>query len=120
MLTQHSWGWFKESPVDICKNEIVSDACFRGASVKVLSNDGETALIEYKGETDRVPSADLLDRPAPEFEWEDEVFIASKGTAARVVDVCWHFNEQKYYYYLEDARGKAIKKRYFGDALVRA
>ncbi len=41
MLTQHSWGWFKDDPVDICRNEIVSDACRRGASVKVVSNDGE-------------------------------------------------------------------------------
>lgn len=120
MLAQHSWGWFKDDPVDICGNEIVSDACRRGASVKVVLNDGENALIEYKGETDFVPSADLLDRPAPEFEWEDEVVIAAKGIAARVVDVCWHFNEQRYYYYLEDVQGRAIKKRYFGDELVKA
>jgi len=120
MPTQHNWGWFKNDPVNICKNEIVSDACHRGAAIKVISNDGKSAFVEYKGETDCVPSADLLDRQAPEFEWGDEVVIVERGLEARVMEVCWHFNEQRYYYYLEDGQGKAIKKRYFADELARA
>ncbi len=119
MSSQQSWGWFKNDPINICENTVVSDACQRGATIKVLSKDGGEALVEYKGERDFVPSANLLDRPAPEYEWGDEVVITAKGIAARVVDVCWHFNEQRYYYYLEDAQGGAIKKRYFGNELTR-
>ena len=120
MPTQDTWGWFKNDPIDICENEVVSDACHRGATIKVLSNDGARALVEYRGERDFVPSVDLLERPAPEFTWGDEVTIVSKGKRARITDVCWHFNEQRYYYYLEDAQGKAIRKRYFGDELSGA
>jgi len=98
----------------------VSDACRRGATIKVLSNDGTHALVEYRGERDLVPVANLLERPAPEFSWGDEVTIVSKGKRARITDVCWHFNEQRYYYYLEDSQGKAIKRRYFGDELSGA
>ena len=119
MSAQQSWGWFKNDPINICENAVVSDACQRGATIKVVSNDGRKALVEYKGERDFVPSADLLERPAPEYEWNDKVFVISKGIDACVVDVCWHFNEQRYYYYLEDAQGKELKKRYFGDELAR-
>lgn len=117
MAMLNSWGWFKNDPVDICENKVVSDACHRGAPIKVLSNDGMCAEVEYRGERDFVPSASLIERPAPEFAWGDEVTIVSKEAKARVTDVCWHFNEQRYYFYLEDAQGKAIKRRYFGDEL---
>lgn len=66
------------------------------------------------------PQQTFLTGPLPNSSGEDEVVITAKGIAARVVDVCWHFNEQRYYYYLEDAQGRTIKKRYFGDELVRA
>lgn len=116
-LVEERWGWFSDCPVDLCKNETVADACRRGATVRILSSDGMTALVEYKGNTDIVPSRDLLGRPAPEFAWGDEVAIPSKGTEARITDVCWHYNEQRYYYYLEGTDGKPIKRRYFGDEL---
>lgn len=76
-------------------------------------------MAEYKGERDFVPLASLLDRFAPEYEWNDKAFAIPKGIDACVVDVCWHFNERRYCYYLEDAQGKDLKKRYFGDELER-
>lgn len=115
-----TWGWFQNDPVDICKNKIVADACWRGATIKVLSNNGVTAEVEYKGEKDAVPAAKLMRREAPEFSWGDKVIIVPKNMAAFVTDVCWHYKEKRYYYYLEDADGKAVKKRYFGDDLQRA
>lgn len=120
MQPAEHWGWFSNSPVDLCEDETVANACRRGATVRILSNDGTTALVEYKGNTDVVPSRDLLDRPAPEFAWGDAVVISSKGAEARVADVCWHYNERHYYYYLEGTDGKPIKRRYFGDELRRA
>ena len=83
---QTKWGWFNNAPENICKNEIVADACFRGASLKVLSNDGNTAQVEYKGSIDTVPSKDLLEREAPGFSWGESVTVISKSTKARVVD----------------------------------
>ncbi len=117
MPAQEKWGWFKNDPVDICSNDLIADACRRGATIKVVSNDGQQALVEYRGQRDFVPSSGLLERPAPEFEWGDEVCITAKGAKALVVDVCWHFKEERYYFYLADADGKPVKKRYFGDEL---
>ncbi len=117
MGTNVKWGWFNNAPVDICGNKLVADACFRGASLKVLSDDGETASVEYKGEVDTVPSKTLLERETPKFSWGDTVVIIPKSMGARVVDVCWHFKEKRFYYYLEELDGKPIKKRYFEDDL---
>lgn len=117
MQPAEHWGWFSNSPVDLCKDETVADACRRGATVRILSNDGTAALVEYKGSTGIVPSRDLLERPAPEFVWGGAVTVPLKGIEARVTDVCWHYSERRYYYYLEDTDGKPIKRRYFGDEL---
>lgn len=117
MTTNVRWGWFNNAPENICSNKLVADACFRGASLKVLSYDGDVAEVEYKGESDTVPSKNLLEREVPKFSWGDAVTITSKSMDARVVDVCWHFKEKCFYYYLEDLDGKPIKKRYFEDEL---
>lgn len=116
MQSQKNWGWFPHAPKDLCDNETVADACFRGASVRVLSNDGTIAKIEYKGSVDSVPAEGMLDREAPAYSWGDAVLISSCGKTARVVDVCWHYKQQRYYY-LEDPTGRPIKKRYFEDEL---
>lgn len=117
MSDQQRWGWFSNDPIDICANALVSDACHRGATVKIVSNDGQSALVEYRGQRDVVPSEGLLERPAPEFEWGDEVRVVEKEEKAFITDVCWHFKEECYYFYLADANEKPIKKRYFGDEL---
>ena len=117
MRAESRWGWFADYPAGTCGGGTVADACRRGATVRILSNDGMTALVEYKGSTDIVPSRDLLERPTPEFTWGDAVTIPSKGTEAHITDVCWHYNERRYFYYLEGADGKPIKRRYFGDEL---
>lgn len=117
MSAQVKWGWFDNAPENICGNKLVADACFRGASLKVLSDDGDTAKVEYKGEVDTVPSKELLERRAPRFAWGDGVVVASQSLSASVVDVCWHFKEKRFYYYLEGLDGKPIKKRYFEDEL---
>ena len=120
MGTNAKWGWFNNAPENICSNKLVADACFRGASLKVLSDDGETATVEYKGEVGVVPSKNLLERETPGFSWGDLVTILPKSMDARVVDVCWHFKEGRFYYYLEGLDGKPIKKRYFEDELQGA
>lgn len=117
MQREERWGWFSDYPVGTCENDIVADACRRGATIRVLSDDGVTALVEYKGRTGSVTSQGLLEKPTPELAWGDFVIIKKKGTVARVTDVCWHFNQQRYFYYLEDLSGKPIKKRYFEDEL---
>ena len=117
MSAQEKWGWFNNDPNNICTNTVLADACHRGATIKIISNDGQYALVEYRGQKDFVPSKELLERPAPEFEWGDEVIITAKDAKAFITDVCWHFKEERYYFYLVDADGKTVKKRYFGDEL---
>lgn len=117
MRKQEKWGWFPHAPEGLCANEVVADACFRGASLRVLSDDGVTAKVEYKGSVDTVPMDGLLDREAPAYSWGNEVLIPSKGQTARIVDVCWHYKQERYYYYLEDLSGRPIKRRYFEDEL---
>lgn len=120
MRVESRWGWFADYPAGTCGDGGVADACRRGATVRILSNDGTTALVEYKGSTGIVSSRDLLGRPAPEFAWGGAVTVPSKGTEARVTDVCWYYSERRYYYHLEDTDGRPIKRRYFGDELRRA
>lgn len=94
----------------------------KGCSLRSIGVGSATApwtyaKVEYKGSTDIVPSRDLLERPTPEFAWGDGVTIPLKGIEARATDVCWHYNERRYFYYLESTDGKPIKRRYFGDEL---
>ena len=42
--------------------------------------------------------------------------IKAKDIVAQVDLICWHYNEERYFYHLK-ADGKKLKKRYYADEL---
>ena len=108
---ENSWGWVNCEDTR-CENPAILDICMRGATIKVLSRGAEVARVDYKGEVGEIPASMVIYRPAPEFEWGDEVLVPPKGLRAVVADICWRSSDSTYFYYLDDLDGKPIKKRY--------
>lgn len=119
MQQQNAWCYFDNAPRNICDDPIVADACFRGASLRILSRDAATATVEYKGHADNVPTAGIHERRPPLYTWGDSICIVSRNAQAKVVDVCWHYKEKCFFYYLETPDGTPIKKRYFEHELQK-
>lgn len=39
--------------------------------------------------------------------------VASKGVRATIELICWHYNDERYFYHVVEEGGKRLKKRYF-------
>lgn len=63
--------------------------------------------------------ADVVERPAPDLLSKDIVLIKKHNLKATVECFVWHFNDERYYYYLIDAKGKSMKKRYYIEELEK-
>lgn len=120
MKQHNAWCYFDNAPENLCNNPIVADACFRGATLRILSRTETRATVDYKGNIDAVPTDCMLDRQAPAYTWGENVSITAHGTRATVVDICWHYTKKCFFYYLDALDGTPIKQRYFENELQKA
>lgn len=117
MSNEQHWGFFPRFNRDgAAGDEAAIDACERGATFRIDSERDGALEVDFKGSHAIVPSDGLWRRPTPPFAWGEPVYVASKDMHAQIEDICWHFNEERYYFYLT-CEGKPVKKRYYADEL---
>lgn len=119
MDTEKNWGFFPDFDSTLATGDTAAiDACEQGATVRIDAETASVVEIAFKNFHAIVPKAGLRHRVAPAFSWGDHVYIASKGIHAVIDDICWHFRDEYYYYYLVH-EGKLLKKRYFAQDLEK-
>lgn len=117
MTSEQYWGFFPRfKQTDASGDEVALDACTRGATVQVNGEHNGKLDIGYKGACASVSADGLWRRPNPAFSWGDFVYVPTKEMHAVIDDICWHFNEERYYFYLT-CNGKPVKKRYYEEDL---
>lgn len=117
MSNEQHWGFFPRFNQDgATGDEVAIDACERGATIRIDSENDGKLDISYKSARAAVPADGLWSRPEPPFSWGDKVYVPSKDMHAAIEDICWHFKEERYFFYLT-CDGKPVKKRYFADDL---
>lgn len=90
-----------------------------GAAVKCISENDKILTCLYKDRRVRIFKSGWETRKSPDFVWNDKVRIKAKNTTAIIDSICWHLNDQRYFYYLVKEDGKKLSKRYFADELEK-
>lgn len=112
MSNVQKWGFFPDFDAATAKGDKEAiEACERGATFRIDTETADALEITFKGSRATVPKAGLWYRPAPPFSWGDHVYVSSKDMHAEIDDICWHFKDKYYYFYLI-CDGKSLKKRY--------
>lgn len=112
----NTWGYTTSMEHVLAGDEAKYDI---GATVKCLSEDGNTLICQYDKKTVHISQSGWIIRQAPEFIWGDKVKIVAKNIIATIELICWHFNDRKYFYHLIDENGKKLSKRYYSDELEK-
>lgn len=117
MDNEQAWGFFPDFDREGASgDETAIDACLRGATFRIDAEHNGKLEITYKNAQATVSSKGLWRRPTPPFSWGESVYIISKNIPAEVDDICWHFNNKRYFFYLTH-NGKPMKKRYYTEDL---
>lgn len=87
-----------------------------GATVKCIAEDNDYVTCILDSKTIRILKSGYNTRKAPDFDWSNSVKIKAKDIVAQVDLICWHYNEERYFYHLK-SDGKKLKKRYYADEL---
>jgi len=89
-----------------------------GVTMHCITEMEDRLELQYKEERYWVDKQAFCERPAPDFVWGECVMIPSKGLVGDISEICWHNNEQRYFYHLV-SEGRKLKKRYYASELER-
>ena len=90
-----------------------------GATVKCIAEDEKILTCLYDKEKVQILKKGWTERKTPEFSWGDPVRIKAKDLKAKIELICWHYNEERYFYHLVSDNGKKISKRYYAYELEK-
>lgn len=74
-------------------------------------------VLRYRSEIFLANPVGYWQRPTPDYTWDQPVFVPSKGVRATIKSICWHYKDERYFYYVIGEDGKKLKKRYYAEEL---
>lgn len=90
-----------------------------GATIKCISEEDDILICQYDKENVRILKKGWEMRKTPDFGWGDFVKIKEKSIIAKIELICWHYNEERYFYHLVTENGKKLSKRYYTEEIEK-
>lgn len=116
-----TWGFVKSSAyVEEAQRAAFDDLRLSGATMRCadIVETGQLVVL-FKDERFLVDRSHFHVRPTPELVWGDRVRMKDKAIEGLVVEICWHYKRQRYFYHVTTLDGRQLKKRYFPEELEK-
>jgi hypothetical protein len=90
-----------------------------GRVFELVGNDAGYLILRYRDQRYRISPSLFQGVPAPAFDFDEPVIVATKpGQAAAVDGIFWHFKNRRPFYGLRFG-SKVSSRRYWDDELIR-
>ena len=91
-----------------------------GATMHCIGSDEAGRLVlRFAEDMYSVDPLGFCLRPDSPYSWGDRVHVTSKDIDGTIAEICWHYNEQRYFYHVVTTEGKRLKKRYYPDEIEK-
>lgn len=113
-----TWGCVFESRfIEAGSREAFEREHMTGTTMQYTGMEGCRLVLQYRDSTYLADPEGFWRRPTPDFTWDQPVTVRSKDIKANVELICWHYNDERYFYHVVGEDGKRLKKRYFAEDL---
>ncbi|MDO4848404.1 MAG: hypothetical protein Q4B45_01335 [Coriobacteriia bacterium] len=114
----NSWGCVHRSRfITPTSQEAFERERMTGATMRCVGIEDGYLVLRYRDETFLASPEGYWQRPAPDYTWDQPVFVPSKGVRATIKSICWHYKDERYFYHVIGEDGKKLKKRYYAEDL---
>lgn len=113
-----SWGCVHEPSYIAPKSQPAFETNLAaGVTMRCVDEQDGFLVLDDRGTKYLANPAGYWRRPTPDFVYGQRVFVPSKDAEATIHTICWHYKEERYFYYVVGEDGKKLKKRYHAEDL---